>query len=167
MPLLQRVVSRSPEETQELGRSLGQAARAGEAFLLTGPLGAGKTCLTQGIAWGLGIEGYARSPTFVMITRYQGRRVLHHIDLFRIQGFEEALDLGLEEYLASEDVCVVEWANRATEVFPDESIWIDLAYGSGESERLITVRGSAEEHPHLVESLRKALPQRPRETEKN
>ena len=164
---MMRVVSRSPEETREMGRTLGRAARPGEVFLLTGPLGAGKTCLTQGIAWGLGIEGYARSPTFVMIARYLGRLVLHHVDLFRVGSPEEALDLGLEEYLSGEDVCVVEWADRAAELFSEQSVWIELEYGPKESERHITVTGSAEEHEHLLEGLRGDLPQRHRGAERD
>ena len=133
------LTSSSPERTQEVGRLLGEGAEPGDAFLLTGPLGAGKTCLTQGIAWGLGVEGYARSPTFVMVTQYRGRLTMHHIDLFRIQDLEEALDLGLEEYLAGECVCVVEWADRASSIFPEDSLWIALEYGAEETERLITV----------------------------
>jgi tRNA threonylcarbamoyladenosine biosynthesis protein TsaE len=103
-------------------------------------LGAGKTCLTQGIAWGLGVEGYARSPTFVIVTRYVGRLVLHHVDLFRVQGYQEAQDLGLDEYLSGEDVCVVEWADRAAEAFPPGSVWIALEYGPEDTERLVTIR---------------------------
>ena len=139
MSLCVHLTSSSPECTREVGRLLGEGAEPGDAFLLTGPLGAGKTCLTQGIAWGLGVEGYARSPTFVMVTRHRGRLTLHHIDLFRIQDLEEARDLGLEEYLAGEDVCVVEWADRASSIFSEDSLWIALEYGTEETERLITV----------------------------
>ena len=149
-----RLVSHSPEETQEVGRLLGQVAQTGDIFLLTGALGAGKTCLTQGIAWGLGVEGYARSPTFVIITRYRGRLVLHHIDLFRIQDPLEAWDLGLEEYLSGEDVCVVEWADRAAEVFPQESTWIALEYGTKETERVISINVKDEAHMSLLRSLK-------------
>ena len=137
-----------------MGRLLGQVAQTGDIFLLTGALGAGKTCLTQGIAWGLGVEGYARSPTFVIITRYRGRLVLHHIDLFRIQDPLEAWDLGLEEYLSGEDVCVVEWADRAAEVFPQESTWIALEYGTKETERVISINVKDEAHMSLLRSLK-------------
>jgi tRNA threonylcarbamoyladenosine biosynthesis protein TsaE len=130
----------SPEETQQVGRLIGQQAQAGDIYLLTGPLGAGKTCLTQGIAWGLGVMGYARSPTFVLMTRYQGRLTLHHLDLYRINGPLEAWDLGLDEQLSSDAVCVVEWADRAEEVFPQNALWIVLDYtvlpGAGEEERV-------------------------------
>ncbi len=123
-----RIRTSSPEETQRLGRAIGEQARAGDVYLLVGPLGAGKTCLTQGIAWGLGVEGYTRSPTFVLMTRYQGRLTLYHLDLYRIDHAQEAWDLGLEEQLYGDGVCVVEWADRAEEVFPQDSLWISLDY---------------------------------------
>ena len=134
-----RLVTHGPGETQEAGRILGRLARAGDLFLLTGPLGAGKTCLTQGIAWGLGVEGYARSPTFVIAARYKGRLTVHHIDLFRVQDPLEAWDLGLEEYLDDDAVCVVEWADRAASLFPSTALWISLDYGVGEQDRTIAV----------------------------
>lgn len=150
-------VSHSPELTRDLGRLLGQSSQAGDVFLLTGELGAGKTCLTQGIAWGLGVEGYARSPTFVMITRYEGRLTLHHIDLFRVQGPDDAWDLGLEEYLSGDDICVVEWADRAPEVFPRDSTWIHLGYGAIETERLITIEAEQRRRQRYLEALKPAF----------
>ena len=154
MSSLLRLVSHSPESTREIGRILGQAAEAGDAFLLTGPLGAGKTCLTQGIAWGLGVEGYARSPTFVLVTRYRGRLTLHHIDLFRIEDPREAWDLGLDEYLSDGGVCVVEWADRAVEVFPPDCLWINLEYGSEETERRIAINVKEGTHTRLLDGLK-------------
>ena len=153
MPSTINLVSRSTDQTREIGRRLGEAAMPGDVYLLVGPLGAGKTCLTQGIAWGLGVEGYARSPTFVMITRYTGRLVLHHVDLFRIEDPLEALDLGLEEYLYRGDLCVVEWADRATEVFPQDSLWIEMEYGSDEAVRTLTLRAGKGDHESLLNGL--------------
>ena len=150
-------VSHSPELTRELGRLLGQNSQAGDVFLLTGELGSGKTCLTQGIAWGLGVEGYVRSPTFVLITRYEGRLTLHHIDLFRIEGTHEALDLGLEEYISGDDICVVEWADRTPEAFPQDSTWIHLRYGAEESERLITIEAGQRRRRRYLEALKPAF----------
>ena len=120
--------------TRRIGQVIGQAARAGDVYLLTGPLGAGKTCLTQGIARGLGAAGYARSPTFVLATRYQGRLAIHHADLYRIEQAAEAWDLGLEDIIAAgEDVLIVEWADRAADIFPDDALWIALDYaGEGD-----------------------------------
>ena len=151
------LVSHSHEETQEIGRLLGQKAKGGDILLLTGALGAGKTCLTQGIAWGLGVKDYTRSPTFVIVARYRGRLTLHHMDLFRIQDTQEAWDLGTDEYLFGDDVCVVEWADRAAELFPKQSLWINLEYGAKETERLITIINGDQANSHLVEGLKQAL----------
>ena len=133
-----RIVSGSPEETQAVGRLLGEQARPGDVFLLTGPLGAGKTCLTQGIAWGLDVAEYARSPTFVIMTRYRGRLTLYHFDLYRINDPLEAWDLGLDEQLFGDGACVVEWADRAEEVFPADCLWIHLDYTADAAGRTIT-----------------------------
>ena len=150
------LLSHGPDETREIGRVLGREAQAGDLFLLEGGLGAGKTCLTQGIAWGLGVEGYARSPTFVIITRYRGRLTLYHIDLFRIEGDQELWDLGIEEYFGGDGVCVIEWADRAPGVFPPERISIALEYGESETERLITITpadGGCEGHLEALRQL--------------
>jgi tRNA threonylcarbamoyladenosine biosynthesis protein TsaE len=128
MPTSLSIQTSSPEATQQVGRIIGQQARPGDIYLLTGTLGAGKTCLTQGIAWGLGVDAHPRSPTFVLITRYQGRLTLHHMDLYRINDPLEAWDLGLEEYLSGDGVCVIEWADQAEDLFAEDGMWIDLDY---------------------------------------
>ena len=152
-----QLTSCSPEETQEIGKRLGGLSKAGQIFLLMGNLGAGKTCLTQGIAWGLGVSGYVRSPTFVMMTRYKGRLVLHHVDLYRIEGSLEALDLGLEEQLYGDGVCVIEWAERAEGIFPTESIQVSLKYGDEQDNRTITITASSSFHEKLILDLKAAL----------
>ncbi len=144
-----------------MGRRLGRNAEAGDIFLLTGALGAGKTCLTQGIAWGLDIPGYARSPTFVLVTRHVGRMTLHHMDLFRIESPEEAWDLGMEEFLSyngpADGICVIEWADKFAELFPERSVTVSLEYmggrGKRESERQISIAG----HEATLERLTKGL----------
>ena len=122
--------SESPEETQRLGIGLGRLAQPGDLFMLVGELGAGKTCLTQGIAWGLDIAGYATSPTFVVINQYMGRLPLYHIDLYRLDSIEEVVDLGLDDYLYGNGVCVVEWADKAMNVLPPEHLLVEINYVS-------------------------------------
>ena len=139
-----------------MGRIIGEQAQSGDIYLLTGPLGAGKTCLTQGIAWGLEVPGYARSPTFVLMTQYQGRLVLHHVDLYRIEDPGEAWDLGLEEQLAGDGVCVVEWADRAAEIFPQGCLWIGLSHGATEDCRLISLDSSAPRFNSLLAQIRES-----------
>ena len=147
-----------------MGRHMGRNAVAGDIFLLTGPLGAGKTCLTQGVAWGLDVPGYARSPTFVLVTRHVGRLTLHHMDLFRIESPEEAWDLGMEELLSysgpSDDVCVIEWADKFEELFPENSVTISLApRGELTSERQISITGHQETVDRLTKGLHQSIQQ--------
>ena len=107
-------ISHSPEETLQLGKSLGNSLIAGDIVLLFGDLGAGKTHLTQGICYGLELdnESYIRSPTFTLINEYQARLPIYHIDLYRIDNPEEIYSLGLEEILYNQGVTIIEWAEK-------------------------------------------------------
>ena len=142
-----------PDETQRVGCLIGQYARPRDVYLLSGPLGAGKTCLTQGLARGLGVEGYVRSPTFVLMTRHQGRLTLHHIDLYRIGSPAEAWDLGLDEQLFDSGVCVIEWAERAEELLPLDAMWLEFSYGESGDEREITLDTESERYDALLAEL--------------
>jgi len=145
-------VSESPEQTQQLGMRLGRLAKLGDLFLLVGGLGAGKTCLTQGIAWGLGIEGYATSPSFVVINQYQGRLPFYHIDLYRLDRIEEVIELGLEDYLFGRGVCVVEWAEKGLEVLPMEHLLVEMGFLSDTSRNLV-LKPSGERYVEMVSEL--------------
>ncbi len=147
------LISRRPEDTQELGRRLGELAQTGDVFLLMGGLGAGKTCLTQGIAWGLGIEGYATSPSFVVINQYQGRLTLYHIDLYRLDRVEEVIDLGLDDYLYGDGLCVVEWAERGMAVFPNDNLVVEISFLSDTS-RNIVLTPNGRRYVDLISELR-------------
>jgi tRNA threonylcarbamoyladenosine biosynthesis protein TsaE len=147
-----KLVSRSPEQTQRLGMRLGELAQSGDVFLLTGNLGSGKTCLTQGIAWGLGVKEYAFSPSFVIIREYHGRLTLYHIDFYRLDRFEEIADLGLDEYLYGEGVCVVEWADKGIAVLPDEHLLINLSYVS-DTERAVSLEPKGLRYTELFKLL--------------
>ena len=146
-------ISHSPEETQKLGRCIGQLAVADDVFLLVGELGAGKTCLTQGIAWGLGIKEYALSPTFVIMRELHGRLPLYHIDLYRLDRIEESLDLGLDDYLYGKGVCVVEWADKALSILPKNHLLIKIGYLS-DTERSFRIEGRGERYVELTEQLK-------------
>ncbi|MEE9248222.1 MAG: tRNA (adenosine(37)-N6)-threonylcarbamoyltransferase complex ATPase subunit type 1 TsaE [Dehalococcoidia bacterium] len=147
-----QVTTATPEETQRLGRALGEALEGCEALLMTGELGAGKTCLTQGIAWGLGVGEYARSPTFVLISEYQGRMTLYHIDLYRLDDIKEMEDLGLEEYFERGGVCVVEWAEKAAPILPPENLAIKIDV-DGVNNRTITLEARGQRHQALLDRL--------------
>ncbi|MDA0770525.1 MAG: tRNA (adenosine(37)-N6)-threonylcarbamoyltransferase complex ATPase subunit type 1 TsaE [Chloroflexi bacterium] len=136
------VNSDGPEDTQAIGRVLGESAEPGDVFLLVGDLGAGKTCLTQGILFGLGSDEFARSPTFVLVSQYSGRLTMYHMDLYRLNSFSEVLDLGLDEYLFGDGVSVVEWADKAAGAFPESHMLVEIEYTGEESRRLrLTAHG--------------------------
>ncbi len=118
--------SDSPKDTHKIGRRIGTKAQSGDVLLLVGDLGAGKTTLTQGILWGLGGTEYARSPTFVLVNEYPARLTMYHMDLYRLNSIEEIEDLGLDEYLYGNDLCVVEWADKAPGYFPVNHAVIQL-----------------------------------------
>ena len=138
------IESACAEDTHELGRLLGKNARPGDIFLLTGDLGAGKTTLTQGILWGMGSDDYVRSPTFVLATEYDASVPLHHVDLYRIDGVDEMDELGLDELVEDGGVVVVEWAEKAAELFPAGRLQVNIERLSGDSRRLTLTAGSSE-----------------------
>lgn len=150
------IVSHSSEETQALGRHLGELAQPGDVFLLTGNLGAGKTCLTQGIAWGLGIKEYTLSPSFVIMRELYGRLLLYHIDLYRLERIEESMDLGLDDYFYGKGVCVVEWADRALGIMPSERLQINIDYLS-DTERNLCLIPSGRRYRELVNQLKQLM----------
>jgi len=106
---------------------------------LHGNLGAGKTCFTQGLAQAAGVAEPVCSPTYTLISEYQGTVPFHHIDLYRLSGPQEALDLGLDEYLETDGITVIEWAERAAELIPPNAIHVRLERGDDEQMRTIEI----------------------------
>ena len=147
------IVTRSPAETHDVGERLGSAAREGDVFLLTGELGAGKTCLTQGIAHGLSVLAYTRSPSFVIATRYQGRHTLHHVDLYRLEDPMEVWDLALDEILGKEGVCVVEWADRAQGMYDVDALMVNMAHQPDPSLRAISFTSPTQRYKQHLEAV--------------
>jgi len=123
-----KLISHSPEQTQKLGVSIGELALPGDIYLLVGNLGTGKTCLTQGIAWGLNIKEYTMSPSFVIVRELHGRLPLYHIDLYRLDHIEEIADLGLDDYFYGNGICVVEWAEKGLNVLPSEYLMVQISF---------------------------------------
>ncbi|MBI2865683.1 MAG: tRNA (adenosine(37)-N6)-threonylcarbamoyltransferase complex ATPase subunit type 1 TsaE [Chloroflexi bacterium] len=148
------LISKSKEQTQLLGEKLGRLAEPGDVYLLTGRLGAGKTSLTQGLARGLGVAEYTRSPTFTLVNEYDGRMPLYHMDLYRVDSPEEAMDLGLEEYLYGGGVTVIEWAERATFLWPHQYLLIKLTYVSP-TKRHIELSAVGSRYIRLMDELRR------------
>ena len=147
------LTSHSPEQTQRLGVSIGEVALPGDILLLSGDLGVGKTCLTQGIAWGLGIQEYAASPSFVLVRELYGRLPLYHIDLYRLDHIEEIEDLGLDDYLYGRGVCVVEWAEKGLAVLPAEHLLIGISY-LADTERSFRLKPSSQRYQEVINQLK-------------
>lgn len=114
------------EDTIKLGEALGRLLKPGDIVALKGELGAGKTVLVKGIAKGLDIKEEPNSPTFVIMNIYRGRVPLYHFDLYRVSGREELEGIGYEDYFFGDGVAVVEWADRAEEIFPESVIEIEI-----------------------------------------
>jgi tRNA threonylcarbamoyladenosine biosynthesis protein TsaE len=129
------LITKSEEETRELGRRISQILEPGDIMLLCGDLGAGKTRLVQGIAQGLAIPEMITSPTFAIIKEYAGRLPLIHIDLFRL-NCHDLPSLGLEEYLEGEGVICVEWGEKLKGMLWKEALLIEILW-QGENERLL------------------------------
>jgi tRNA threonylcarbamoyladenosine biosynthesis protein TsaE len=147
------LITTSPEQTQEFGKRLGQLAQAGDVILLVGKLGAGKTCLTQGIAWGLDIDEYAASPSFVLVRELYGRLPLYHVDFYRLENLEEIAELGLDEYFYGQGVTVVEWAEKALKLLPPENLLIEMEYVS-DSERRLKLKPSGQRYREMAAQLK-------------
>lgn len=150
------IVSKNPEQTQQIGIRIGQLASPGDVFLLSGELGTGKTCLTQGIARGLGITDYALSPSFVLIREMYGRLPLYHIDLYRLEETAEIAELGLDDYLYGKGVSVIEWAERALDLLPGEHLRIVISY-LGETERLLEFTPNGKRYLEVLDQLRDSI----------
>ena len=115
------------EETYNIGKTLGERVKAGDVVCLTGELGVGKTVFTQGFAEGLGIKDAVSSPTFTIIQEYEGGRLpLYHFDVYRIGSVDEMDEIGFDDYICGEGVCLIEWADIIEEILPAHRLDIHI-----------------------------------------
>ena len=132
----------SPEQTGRIGEELAGKAQPGQVFCLYGDLGVGKTVFTQGFARGLEITDPISSPTFTIIQTYEeGRMPFYHFDVYRIGDPEEMDEIGLDDYIYGEGVCLIEWANLIREMLPSRvtAIRIEKNVDKGFDYRRITI----------------------------
>lgn len=134
-------LSHSPEETEHIGEMLGRRLRPGTVVAYRGGLGMGKTAFTRGLARGLGCAGRVTSPTFTIVNEYDGATPLFHFDMYRLGNSDELFDIGWEDYLTRGGVCAVEWSERVDDAMPADTLWVDIARGTDESDRIITITG--------------------------
>lgn len=142
----------SAEETTSLGERLGKHLKPGDVIALFGDLGAGKTTLTKGIAVGLGLDADIHSPTFTLIHEHPGAVALYHVDLYRLSREEEVETLGLEEYIYSDGVTIIEWADRMQSLLPADRLDITLRM-SGDTERELIFETRSERISAIIEGL--------------
>lgn len=136
-------VTRTAAATRRLGRLLGERATAGMVVLLNGPLGAGKTCFAQGVAYGLGIpeQTAVTSPSYTLMNIHRGRLEMYHFDLYRLGRVDDLEDLGYDEYAEGTGLTLVEWADRLIEDLPS-SLEVEISY---DRSQVRTLRFSAKD----------------------
>lgn len=149
-----KLISDSREQTLETGRIIGSVLERGDIVALIGELGSGKTCLTQGLAQGLGVAENVPvvSPTFTLINEYPGRLPLVHLDVYRLSGPRDLEDMGYEEYFYGGGVIVIEWAEKIRDVLPDRTLFVCMRYVD-ENTRELILEGPEEKMKKLEERL--------------
>lgn len=130
----------SVEETRSLASLLSKVFQAGDVVVLSGDLGAGKTAFTQGLGLGLGVEHPVTSPTFTLANKYEGEITLNHLDVYRLEHFQEVEELGLSELIDSNSLTVIEWGNVISSVLTEGYLEISLSLGESLDERTIEFR---------------------------
>ena len=144
--------------TAALGAALAEVLPGGSTVALCGTLGAGKTRLVQAIAEALGVDRRSVvSPTFVLIQEYSGRRMIYHIDAYRLKDIDEFLALGPEEYFDSDGLVLIEWADRVAEGLPGEYLEIEITV-TGENERKFEIAAKGEKYIEVIGRLADKYP---------
>jgi tRNA threonylcarbamoyladenosine biosynthesis protein TsaE len=147
MPGAERI-SHSPEETIEIGRSLGRRLKPPTLVLLSGELGSGKTTFTKGIISGLGAarEEDVTSPTFTLVHEFHNHSKVYHVDLYRVEGFRDLETLGLEDALAEPSIIIVEWSERFALRSDWPRVFVHLEHLEGDTRRIVVsgVSGASE-----------------------
>ena len=126
------------EETIELGRKIGSLLKKGDIIALQGTLAAGKTTITKGIAESLGVKDTITSPTFCIISEYEGRLPLYHMDVYRLDGEEDFANLGTQDMLYGDGVCLIEWSEKIMGELPKSTITLKIQ-PEEDGTRLITI----------------------------
>lgn len=149
-----KIVSNSVSQTLKIGRIIAKNLQKGDIICLSGRLGSGKTVLTKGIAWGLGIDKKRIiSPSFVLIRQYtRGRLPFYHLDLYRLKRTKDIFGLGYEEYLYSDGVTVIEWADRLKYLLPKRNLNIQL-FIKGDKQRSLKVTAWGERYKELLSNI--------------
>ena len=146
------IITKSPEETKNLGKEVSKLTKPGDLLAFYGELGAGKTCFIQGISQGLEVKDYVTSPSFTIVNEYQGKIPIYHFDLFRFDNAEDILELGYEEYFYGEGLTVIEWAEKIEHFLPKEHLKIDIKF-KDRYQRKISFIPQGNKFNHFLEEL--------------
>lgn len=137
------IVTNSEAETEAIGAELARKLLGGTVVAMYGGLGAGKTAFVRGMARGLGLDCRVSSPTFTIVNEYEGKKKtpsLFHFDMYRLKSSEELFEIGWEDYLARDGICVVEWSENVEEAFDGEEVTVHIARLDA-TRREITIEG--------------------------
>jgi tRNA threonylcarbamoyladenosine biosynthesis protein TsaE len=154
-PRVLTITTRSVEETRIVGACLAPMLLPGDVISLSGDLGAGKTALVQGIAAASGVETRVTSPSFTIVHEYQGRFPFIHIDVYRLNSFQEVIDLGFEEFLDPESVVLIEWGDAIAPLLPRRHLEIEIRRTEAEDdERFFVFRPHGQEWVRKIQEMR-------------
>ena len=145
-----KITTYSAKQTKEIAYKIGKILSKGELIILTGDLGAGKTTFTQGLAQGMGITKMVTSPTFTIMKVYKGELPLYHIDAYRLEGLTQ--DLGLDEMIDDDGVCVIEWPVFISDTLPKDYLNIDIKRISDDT-RSLTFIPKGKEYEKILEVI--------------
>lgn len=134
------IETKNVEETEALGRRIGEKLKRGDVVSLRGSLGAGKTVIAKGIASALRIEEAIVSPTFTLVQEYEGDEKLYHLDIYRLSGEDEFESMGGEEFLYPDGISLIEWSEKIDSLLPPDTIYIDITIND-DLTRKITIKG--------------------------
>lgn len=128
------------EQTIELGKAIGSLLKPGDVIAMTGTLAAGKTTITKGIAQSLGVSDTITSPTFCLISEYDGSKMpLYHMDVYRLEGSEDFVNLGAEDMLYGNGICIIEWSEKVASELPKKTIFMKIT-PSDDGKRTIEIK---------------------------
>ncbi|MBR1614236.1 MAG: tRNA (adenosine(37)-N6)-threonylcarbamoyltransferase complex ATPase subunit type 1 TsaE [Treponema sp.] len=133
------LTTNSAEETIELGKKIGSMLKGGEIIAMQGTLAAGKTTITKGIAEALGVTDTITSPTFCLISEYEGRIPLYHMDVYRLDGGEDFINLGVEDLIYGKGVSIIEWSEKVMSELPKKTIVLSIEPEENTTNRKITI----------------------------
>ncbi|MDW7668872.1 MAG: tRNA (adenosine(37)-N6)-threonylcarbamoyltransferase complex ATPase subunit type 1 TsaE [Bacillota bacterium] len=151
---MKEITLKNLSDTERFGKILSDIIGPGSLICLNGDLGAGKTTLTQIIGKNLNVKEYVNSPSYSLMNTYNGTYQIHHYDLYKLGGVDDALDIGVEDYIYSDDyVVIIEWANKIQEILPKKRIEITIRIAN--NKRILKITGDGKFYAQLIKELSK------------